>query len=117
MPNEEPAIAALENDDGTTVYVSWNGDTETKVWRFYALGTGRFAVKKFLGEKKRTGFETSLKVEGKRVGRVVAEAVDAKGRVLRVTGAAVLEPEVLRAGVGKGKKVGGKGWEQSVMEL
>lgn len=37
-PNEQPAIAARKDASGsTTVYVSWNDDTETTAWRLYAL--------------------------------------------------------------------------------
>ena len=37
MPSEEPAVVALEHAESTIVYVSWNGDTETRVWRFYGV--------------------------------------------------------------------------------
>ncbi|KAF2675945.1 hypothetical protein K458DRAFT_352542 [Lentithecium fluviatile CBS 122367] len=100
LPNEAPALVALENDEGTTVYVSWNGDTETVIWRFYAA-TGRRGVRSLLGEAKRTGFETSLKVKTKGVLHVVAEAVDANGKVLRSTGIVKSEPEVLPAKAGE----------------
>jgi fibronectin type 3 domain-containing protein len=96
LPHEEPAIVALENDDGTSIYVSWNGDTETKTWRFYAV-TGKYGAKSFLGEVKRTSFETSLSIPKKSLLHVVAEAVDAKGSVLRSTGVVQSEPEVLPA--------------------
>ncbi|KAF1997141.1 hypothetical protein P154DRAFT_497530 [Amniculicola lignicola CBS 123094] len=116
LPNEDPAIIALENDDGTTIYVSWNGDTETKTWRFYAL-TGKYGARSYLGEVERRSFETSLEVEGKRVLHVVAEAVDAKGRVLRATGVARLEPEILPAGKKDGEGVLRQGWEEMQVEL
>ncbi|CAI4216061.1 unnamed protein product [Parascedosporium putredinis] len=93
IPSEEPAIVSLAEDGGTTVYVSWNGDTETDVWRFYEVVDG-VGSRRFLGEKKRTSFETSFSLPGKRVGEVVAEAVDERGRVLRGTAVARVEPAV-----------------------
>ena len=102
IPNEAPAIVALENDGKTTVYVSWNGDTETATWRFYAV-TGKRGAKTLLGESARTSFETSFEVESKGPLHVIAEAVGADGRVLRSTGVAKAEPEVLPAA-----RLGGK---------
>jgi hypothetical protein len=96
LPHEEPAIVALENDRGTTIYVSWNGDTETEVWCFYAV-TGKYGTRSFLGEAKRASFETSYHVLEKRGINVVAKAVNSKGNVLRVTGVVESEPEVLPA--------------------
>ncbi|ORY13618.1 ASST-domain-containing protein [Clohesyomyces aquaticus] len=58
----------------TMVYVSCNGDTETRVWRFYAV-TGWVGARRFLGEVERKGFEMRLEVTGKGVRNVVAEAV------------------------------------------
>ncbi|KAF2023013.1 hypothetical protein EK21DRAFT_105522 [Setomelanomma holmii] len=97
IPNEEPAIVALENKIGTTIYLSWNGDTETKTWRFFDVSRSK---KKYLGEAQRTSFETSLHVAGKSVAHVVAEAIDAKGKILRETGSASLQPETLPAKAG-----------------
>jgi hypothetical protein len=94
LPNETPAIVSLENDEGTTVYVSWNGDTETKLWRFYSVAD-EYGSREFLGEVERTGFETSLPLKGRRVGAVAAEAVGANGRVLTSTAAVKTKAEVL----------------------
>ncbi|KAH8908483.1 hypothetical protein BR93DRAFT_893754 [Coniochaeta sp. PMI_546] len=98
LPNEDPAIVALAGDVGTTIYASWNGDTETKIWRFFELGTDETAgSKSFLGDVERTSFETSLFVPDKVVKNVSAEAIGADGKVLRTTGFALIEPEVLPA--------------------
>ncbi|KAK4187011.1 ASST-domain-containing protein [Podospora australis] len=107
LPNEDPAVVALKGDDDkTTVYVSWNGDTETAVWRFFKVSAG-FGSKTFLGETKRTSFETKWVVpSGKNVGNVAAEAVDKHGRVLRTTGVAKVEAEVLPAGHARGASHG-----------
>ncbi|KAL2854552.1 ASST-domain-containing protein [Aspergillus pseudodeflectus] len=94
LPNETPAIVSLENDEGTTVYVSWNGDTETKLWRFYSV-VDEYGSREFLGEVERTGFETSLPLKGRRLGAVAAEAVGANGRVLTSTAAVKTKAEVL----------------------
>lgn len=77
-PYEEPALVAFKEGDGTACYVSWNGDTETKVWKFYAQKDNKRTL---LGQSKRTGFETSFKTD-QAVGRVIAEAHDARGKLL-----------------------------------
>jgi hypothetical protein len=96
LPSEEPAIVVLEDEGGggTTVYVSWNGDTETRVWRFYEVSDA-VGSRAFLGEANRTSFETSLHVPDRRVESVVAEAVDERGNTLRDTGIARIEKEIL----------------------
>lgn len=85
LPTEEPAIVAEKTHSGTEVFVSWNGDTETAVWRFYAV-TDAFGSREFLGETTRTGFETSFMLAGHSYQRFAAEAVSARGRVLTTTG-------------------------------
>lgn len=88
IPAEEPALAVFAsesgNKEGLDVYVSWNGDTETKTWRFYVASEGRF-----LGEVKRTGFETHAyfknvaPVSSPGGVKIYAEAVDGEDNVLR----------------------------------
>ncbi|KAH8677167.1 ASST-domain-containing protein [Ilyonectria robusta] len=96
IPNEAPAIVALEGAKGTTAYVSWNGDTETATWRFYAVTDGH-GSRDFLGEVRRTSFETSLLIAGAKVTSIAAEAIDARGRVLASTASVGVEAEVLPA--------------------
>ncbi|KAI0376450.1 ASST-domain-containing protein [Hypomontagnella monticulosa] len=93
IPNEEPAIVALKGEEGVTAYVSWNGDTETKTWRFYALNDD-YGSREFLGEATRTGFETSLRIHRADVVAISTEAVDINGRSLRNTGIASVEQEI-----------------------
>ena len=93
LPNETPAIVSLENDDGTTVYVSWNGDTETKAWRFYNV-VDEYGSREFLGEAERTGFETSLAVDGRTIHTVSAEAIGANGRFLTSTATVKTKQEI-----------------------
>lgn len=93
IPSEEPAIVVLkdEEDGSTNVYVSWNGDTRTKAWRFYEVKDG--GRRSYLGESKRNSFESVLRLEHIGVETVQAEALDAVGEVLRVTSA--VESELL----------------------
>ncbi|KAI1087132.1 ASST-domain-containing protein [Rostrohypoxylon terebratum] len=93
LPNEEPAIVALRGEEGLTAYVSWNGDTETKTWRFYALTDG-LGSKEFLGEAPKTSFETSLRIQNLNIGAISAEAIDGNGKSLRSTEIALVEQEI-----------------------
>ncbi|KAL2865973.1 arylsulfotransferase family protein [Aspergillus lucknowensis] len=84
--SEEPAVLALGNTTGQlSVYVSWNGDTETKFWNFYLVVEG--AERKYLGRKERVSFETlfqtelDLAIEASQV-IIAAEARDAEGSIL-----------------------------------
>lgn len=94
LPSEEPAIVAHKTSAGTAIYVSWNGDTETTVWRFYAI-TDSYGSRAYLGQAQRDGFETSFLVAGHAYQHVAAEAVSAQGRLLRTTQVAQTEEEVL----------------------
>ncbi|CAH0018559.1 unnamed protein product [Clonostachys rhizophaga] len=96
VPSEEPAIVALANakKHTTTIYVSWNGDTETTAWRFFAVVDGK-GSREFLAEVPRTSFETSLAVRGASFLSVAAVAVDARGRVLANTAVVRTEREIL----------------------
>lgn len=96
LPNEDPAIVALKGDDGTSIHVSWNGDTETALWRFFAI-TDDHGSRDFLGEVPRTTFETSLRITGGRLTTVAAEAVDSRGSVLVSTASVSVEQEFLQA--------------------
>lgn len=93
---EEPAIFAEESpitqDGSLRLFVSWNGDTVTKSWRFSwtERGMSNGVMKTTLKEKlvDRSGFETSTSVERAahvQVGSVRAEALDAEGRILATT--------------------------------
>jgi hypothetical protein len=86
-PTESPAIVALRHGESTMVYVSWNGDTETRVWKFFGVdGEGE---KKLLGEESRTGFETGFYVSGGDKWRgFLTEALAADGKILVSSGIA-----------------------------
>lgn len=82
IPNEAIAVYSEFNPDrSTTIFVSWNGDTQTKTWRFYAIDDKN--LKTFLGEAPKTGFETSFNIPHKLISQVAAEAYDASGEVLK----------------------------------
>ncbi|KAJ5088535.1 hypothetical protein N7456_012151 [Penicillium angulare] len=92
VPFEEPALVAFKEMNGTSLYVSWNGDTETKKWKFYDVQSGGKRV--FLGQAARTGFETSLHTKKKAV-KVVAEAYNATGH--RLVSSPAIETREYRA--------------------
>lgn len=94
---ETPAVLAEQSAvDGTVrLFVSWNGDTVTKTWRFTwaeespAAGAGGAAATVWRDKAvARRGFETSTRIvqpSGVRISSVQAEALDAAGRVLGVS--------------------------------
>lgn len=99
IPAEEPAIVALKGSrsaaPGVDVFVSWNGDTETRAWHFYARSSAD-AQAAFLGKAERTGFETVFRLDSLLGGdaTVFAEATDGDGKVLRRTRAASVSVNV-----------------------
>lgn len=92
IPNEAPAIVVLKDDktSKTSVYVSWNGDTRTKSWRFYEVGDDN-SISQILGEVKRESFETVLDIGTEEVGKVQADALDVEGKILVRTAKVKLE--------------------------
>ncbi|KAE8370903.1 ASST-domain-containing protein [Aspergillus caelatus] len=87
-PSEAPALAAYVDSANTTrLYVSWNGDTETKIWKFYQVQEGDSHNEvQYLGEQSRKSFETTFFWEsGYRLANDVkfyAEAIGGNGDVL-----------------------------------
>ncbi|KAL4866624.1 hypothetical protein BDV12DRAFT_198974 [Aspergillus spectabilis] len=99
--SEDVAVLVLGDSAGKVeVYVSWNGDTETKAWYFYLVDT-ETGGEEYLGKEKRDGFETVFhtrldpsSVELSQV-LIAAEPRDGKDRVLgrsRVTGLTDISP-------------------------
>jgi hypothetical protein len=86
---ETPAVLAEVDLSGSArVYVSWNGDTETKTWRFFwTAEDGEGAQVEGTKEVRRSGFETAchLPVQGFNISSVRVEAVDGFGHVLTVS--------------------------------
>jgi hypothetical protein len=78
-PNDRPALAVRRDDDGLTVYASWNGATEVRRWQVLA-GEDRSHLRPAV-TVARTGFETVIAVKTK-AGYAEVQALDATGRVL-----------------------------------
>lgn len=104
IPNEAPAIVALEDNDSTNIYVSWNGDTRTHKWRFYEVFRGR---QSFIGEVPRESFETVLTLDRVGLKSIHAEALDVGGSVL-VDTSAVKPAAMILPAESKNKPKGGK---------
>jgi Arylsulfotransferase (ASST) len=79
-PTDVPAVASARSAAGfATVYVSWNGSTETVRWRLLtSRGPGGLEQ---AGEVPWQGFETALPVPAQAT-RAAVEALDAAGNVL-----------------------------------
>ncbi|KAF2664441.1 hypothetical protein BT63DRAFT_89791 [Microthyrium microscopicum] len=107
-PHEDPAFVALGHGESTVLYVSWNGDTETRVWEFFGVrfnGTGMDRSsgedgesKKrhvWLGKVEREGFETSFYVfSGSDWSGFYARSLDGDGKVLVETGVVGVRPYI-----------------------
>jgi hypothetical protein len=81
--DETPAVVAISSPKlgVADIYVSWNGDTQTRGWRFYTVNKKGKSI--LVGQKQRTGFETVLRISGDYIENIVAEAVDENGEVLQ----------------------------------
>ncbi len=78
-PPGGPRCVVRRGADRTTIYASFNGATELARWRALAdSGEGR---PRRVGEKRKSGFETSLAVAGQPA-RVTVQALDDRGRVI-----------------------------------
>ncbi|KAM0814665.1 putative ASST-domain-containing protein [Seiridium cardinale] len=77
---ETPAVATEQGEDRkTTVWVSWNGDTSTAVWRIW----WSTALNLKSQDVPRQGFETRYEIQGNaQVHNVYVEALDKIGKVL-----------------------------------
>ncbi|KAH6983257.1 ASST-domain-containing protein [Ilyonectria sp. MPI-CAGE-AT-0026] len=92
-PKEVPAVVALRDGSETSVYVSWNGDTEVSLWRFYAQdgdSADASSVRK-VGDARKVSFETSVTIPAQRLQefgahvRIFAAGFDKDGTVLTRT--------------------------------
>ncbi|EKG11204.1 Arylsulfotransferase [Macrophomina phaseolina MS6] len=83
-PKTLPAVYAFakNNTDSarTALFVSWNGATEVKSWRFLG-GDDKGSVGTVLGETEKAGFETGFMADGFSAW-VAVEALDEGGNVL-----------------------------------
>ena len=97
LPNEAPGTVILADEHGTSVYVSGNGDTETKFWRILKHAQNAADRTFAIGEVERTSVETVLSIPGKNSHRVFsAVAVDAAGNVIRSTQTARTQRDVYK---------------------
>jgi hypothetical protein len=80
-PSARPALTVEATRTSTTVYVSWNGSTETAYWRI-AAGDSRGSLRP-VRTVAADGFETAVKLPG-RPAFVAATALD--GRRARLAG-------------------------------
>ncbi|KAJ5740627.1 hypothetical protein N7493_000499 [Penicillium malachiteum] len=89
ISSEEPAVLALQSQSqGLMMWVSWNGDTETKAWRFYLHENHSGQKIDVLGTEVRKGFETRFQLdldgclEELQKYSIVAEALNSAGDVI-----------------------------------
>lgn len=79
-PYYPPSAVATTNGHSLTVYVSWNGATETKFWQVYAGTTANDL--KLIKSVAKTGFETTIPLTGNGYSFVQVKAVDINGSVI-----------------------------------
>jgi len=96
---DNQAVVALRDGGETRLYVSWNEDTETAAWEFFAV-VGKVARTQNLGVARRVSFQTALAVStaglevlGEDV-KVFAEALDSEGRALGRSGGVKVQEEI-----------------------
>lgn len=86
-PITDPALYSYARNTSapTSIWVSWNGATEVRTWRFYGSDAvdGQFSL---LGNASWAGFETAFTAPGYQAW-VVAEALDGTGNSLRKSSA------------------------------
>ena len=90
MPNTKPKVVAYcgscsGGDGPLTAYVSWNGATEVKRWRFHVSRNSRLGPWLPVGTFEKEGFETKVVLRDAYVPLVSVEALDEEGNVLDST--------------------------------
>ncbi|KAG4443531.1 hypothetical protein IFR05_001004 [Cadophora sp. M221] len=114
IPRENPALVALKHDEITTLYVSWNGDTETKFWRFF--GAEESGKEILLGDEARSGFETSFRVgERPELTAFRAGAVGGDGKMTRMSKLVKSKPQIFPYVPGKDDSGDGDDGSQATM--
>ena len=74
---------AIDSPPETNIYVSWNGDTETAVWRFVWFEETVACLDTRMKDVKQTRFETRLRLSGL-IDAIHVEAINADSQVLMV---------------------------------
>lgn len=110
VPHWNPKILAYSktcslNGSPLIVYASWNGATEVKSWQFHVSVTDTIGPWIPAGKFPKTGFETEVSLLDNKIGRrlpfvrwVTAQALDAKGRILREIVAKTFVPNLDKMG-------------------
>ena len=78
-PSDPPAVAVSRQGRKMTVYASWNGATGVAAWRVF--GGSRSTAMPAVATAPKRGFETAIVAPARAY--VAAQALDAKGHVLR----------------------------------
>lgn len=78
-PRTKPALVTSSGSGGNRAWVSWNGDTRVREWRFLT-GIRRKGLE-VAGNRKRAGFETRFAIPAS-ARFVRAAGVDARGRLV-----------------------------------
>lgn len=78
-PNTKPDLAIRKNNQGYTVFMSWNGATEVKWWEIFSTsGTQSRSV----GRIGKSGFETTFSVESSNFDGFFVQGLKGDGTVL-----------------------------------
>lgn len=94
VPHEDIAVfSEYTNDDETKIYVSWNGDTRTKTWKFFTVEEDGSRI--LLGSTHRTGFETIFTAKKKIDDGILVEAFSADGTKLGSSESVYSQKQVL----------------------
>lgn len=80
VPDYPPAAVARKRHGITTVYASWNGDTQVSAWRVLQAPSSGSRPRPLATVPKR-GFETAITLRGS-FGVLYVQALDARGHRL-----------------------------------
>jgi Arylsulfotransferase (ASST) len=81
QPKTPPSVAASAKGSRTTVYASWNGDTETAAWEVLAGSSQNTSTMRPVGKFAKTYFETTMTVASKQPYFAV-QALSSAGQVM-----------------------------------
>ena len=78
---------SVDHPPATNIYVSWNGGTETAIWRFVWSEEAVSGLFTKIKDMNRMGFETTLGLSGSpaAIGAIHVEAISSDGQVLMVS--------------------------------
>lgn len=93
IPNESIAVAFHTTDEGSKVYVSWNGDTRTTQWKLFEVSPNDDKTK--ISANTRDGFETVIHLAGGIQDPIVVQAFDKDGTFLGESDPAFSQAEIV----------------------